>query len=189
MRYILVSFFITILSAFRLPVKMLNSKVSKFTDTTATAVKNYADSISFHADTIAKQFVDFAKTLVGTPYVWGSMNPKLGVDCSGFVNYVSHHFGISVPRTAAQFTHLGVEVNQTEAKTGDLILFTGSNAKRRVVGHMGIVTENQDGQLNFIQSSSGHKRGVHISELKGYYKTRLVKIIRIFPLNNNKVVG
>jgi cell wall-associated NlpC family hydrolase len=137
----------------------------------------------------ASNFVEFAKTLIGTKYVWGSVNPKIGVDCSGFVNYVSKHFGMTVPRTAASFTHLGTEVTADEAQTGDLILFTGSNAKKRKVGHMGIITDNEDGDVSFIHSSSGHARGVHISELKGYYKIRMVKIIRIFPLTPDKIVG
>ena len=77
-----------------------------------------------------------------------------------------------------------MEVKPDEAMPGDLILFTGQNAIRRVVGHMGIVTDNPDGHVAFIHSSSGHKRGVHISELQDYYKTHLVKIIRIFPLAN-----
>jgi cell wall-associated NlpC family hydrolase len=188
MRYLIVSFIVAILSAFRMPVKIVHNKISKFAGSASMVLKNHADSLVYHVDSFASQFVDYAKTLIGTPYSWGSVNPKVGVDCSGFVNYVSNHFGISVPRTSAQFAHLGTEIKPEEAKTGDIILFTGSNPRKHVVGHMGIVTENPDGNVSFIHSSSGHKRGVHISELKGYYKTRLVKIIRIFPLNENKIV-
>lgn len=185
MRYLIVSFFVFILSIFRLPVKAARKTVSRFADT-AIILKNQTEGLSNHIDTIARQFVDYAKTLIGTPYVWGSMNPKKGVDCSGFINYVANHFGMLVPRTSSQFTNLGIEVNANEAKPGDIILFTGSNPKKRVVGHMGIVTENPDGHLSFIHSSSGHKRGVHISELQGYYKTRLVKIIRLFMNDSAK---
>ena len=188
MRYLVVSFFVAILSAFRMPVKIVHNKISKFAGSTTTLLKNHADSLANHVDNFAQQFVDYAKTLVGTPYVWGSINPKVGVDCSGFVDYVSNHFGIAVPRASAQFTNLGTEVTTGQAKAGDFILFTGSNPKKRVVGHMGIVTENPDGNVSFIHSSSGHKRGVHISELKGYYKTRLVKIIRILPVNQNQIL-
>jgi cell wall-associated NlpC family hydrolase len=160
--------------------------VRTITDSTAAT-----DSVSSESGTaqFASSFVDFAKTLIGTRYVWGSVNPKIGVDCSGFVNYVSKHFGMKVPRTAASFTHLGTEVSADEAETGDLILFKGSNAKKKAVAHMGIVTGNEDGEVSFIHSSSGHARGVHMSTLKGYYKIRLVKIIRIFPLSPDKVVG
>jgi len=171
-----------------MPVKMAHNKITKFAGITSSVLKNHAGSLINHVDNFAQQFVDYAKTLVGTPYVWGSENPQVGVDCSGFVNYVSNHFGISVPRTSSQFTHLGMDVKPAEAKTGDIILFTGSNPKKRVVGHMGIVTENPNGNVSFIHSSSGHKRGVHISELKGYYKTRLVKIIRILPANENRIL-
>jgi cell wall-associated NlpC family hydrolase len=189
MRYLVMSFLVAILSAFRMPVKMANNKIAKFAGTTSSMLKNHADSLINHVDYFAQQFVDYAKTLIGTPYVWGSVNPQVGVDCSGFVNYVSNHFGINVPRTSSQFTHLGIEVKPIEAKTGDIILFAGSNPKKHIVGHMGIVTDNPDGNVSFIHSSSGHRLGVHISELKGYYKTRLVKIIRIFPLNENKIWG
>lgn len=188
MRYYVVSFLVAILSIFRLPVKAAKKTITKFAQT-AIVLKNQTDSLSSQVDTIARQFVDYAKTLIGTPYVWGSVNPRVGVDCSGFVNYVSHHFGIVVPRTAAQFADLGMEVDPDDAKTGDLILFKGRNAKKRAIGHMGIVTENPDGHLSFIHSSSGHKIGVHISELQGYYKTRLVKIVRIFPLSPGMLLG
>jgi lipoprotein Spr len=189
MRYLIVSFFVAILSFFRLPVKAAHETIARFADTTAVNFKNRADSLVLKVDNIAQQFVDYAKTLIGTPYVWGSVNPKVGVDCSGFVNYVSNHFGIPVPRTSAQFANMGIEIKPEDAETGDIILFTGSNAKKRKIGHMGIVTENPGDHINFIHSSSGHKRGVHISELKGYYKTRLVKIIRILPVSWKSFVG
>ena len=133
----------------------------------------------------AQHFVDYAKTLIGTPYAYGSVNPSVGFDCSGFVNYVSNHFGIKVPRSSVQFTNLGKEVEQAKAMPGDVILFTGTNPNERVVGHMGIVTENPTTGLKFIHSSSGRSNGVTISEMSDYYKTRFVKIIRIFPLSEN----
>lgn len=188
MRYFVVSFLVAILSIFRLPVRAAKKTFATVSHT-ALMLRNQTDSLTYHLDTVARQFVDYAKTMIGTPYVWGSVNPEIGVDCSGFVNYVSRHFGILVPRTSAQFAHLGTEVTEEEAMPGDLVLFTGRNAKKRVVGHMGIVTDNPDGHLSFIHSSSGHKRGVHISELQGYYKIRLVKIIRIFPLSPGMVLG
>jgi len=133
----------------------------------------------------ARHFVDYAKTLVGIPYVYGSVNPAVGFDCSGFVNHVSNHFGIKVPRSSVQFTNLGKEVEQGRAMPGDVILFTGTNPNERVVGHMGIVTENATTGLKFIHSSSGRSNGVTISEMSDYYKTRFVKIIRIFPFADN----
>jgi len=126
------------------------------------------------------QFVAFAQTLIGTPYAYGSMDPSVGFDCSGFINYVAAHFNIKVPRSSIDFTNAGREITADDAKQGDLILFTGTDSTNREVGHIGIVTGNMPGQqLEFIHSSSGKANGVTISNLEGYYSTRFVKVIRI----------
>jgi cell wall-associated NlpC family hydrolase len=130
-------------------------------------------------------FVAYAKTLIGTPYLYGSVDPAKGLDCSGFINAVSNHFEIKVPRSSVEFTNLGTTIETDKAKPGDLILFTGTDTSKHVVGHIGIVTDNHDGELEFIHSSSGKAKGVTISELEGYYETRLVKVIRIFPATAN----
>ena len=127
--------------------------------------------------------VAFAKTLIGTPYVYASTNPQMGFDCSGFITYVFNHFGISVPRSSVDFTDVGKTVPVEKAKPGDLILFTGTNPMERQVGHMGIVTENTD-SLRFIHSSSGKAMGVTITPLNEYYKSRFVRVTRIFPQND-----
>ena len=147
------------------------------------------DDQSVAVDEQAVSFVNYAKTLIGTPYVYGSVDPSKGLDCSGFVNCVSNHFGIKVPRSSVDFTNVGTAIETSEAKPGDLILFTGTDASKRVVGHIGIVTGNENGELEFIHSSSGKAQGVTISELSDHYKERLMKVIRIFPISGDKVVA
>jgi cell wall-associated NlpC family hydrolase len=128
--------------------------------------------------------VAFAQTLKGVPYRYASTDPKYGFDCSGFITYVFRHFDITVPRSSIDFTNVGREVPVKEAKPGDLILFTGTDSTKPVVGHMGIVLSNSNGSdLEFIHSSSGKAYGVTINPLKGYYQTRFVKVIRVFPEN------
>lgn len=124
--------------------------------------------------------VAFAKTLMGVPYLYGSTDPAKGFDCSGFITYVFKQFGIVVPRSSIDFTHVGTEVSAAGAKEGDLILFTGTDSTERFVGHMGIVVSNTD-TLRFIHSTSGKQHGVTITPLSSYYKSRYVKTIRIFP--------
>ena len=125
--------------------------------------------------------VRFAETLVGTPYVYASTNPAVGFDCSGFITYVFNHFSISVPRSSVDFTNVGKTVPVTEARRGDLILFTGTDSTERTVGHMGLIMANTNNELQFIHSSSGKAKGVTITPLNDYYKGRFVKVIRIFP--------
>jgi len=125
------------------------------------------------------ELVAFAKTLIGIPYKYASIDPNIGFDCSGFITYVFNHFHIEVPRSSVDFTNFGKEVSLNTAKEGDLILFTGTVASIRIVGHMGIVTENTD-TLKFIHSTSGPRKSVTISEFSNRYKSRFVKVVRIF---------
>lgn len=131
--------------------------------------------------TNADSLVAFAKTLLGIPYKYGSIKKEEGFDCSGFVYYVFDHFKIKVPRTTVSYTNAGAEVSIAESKPGDLILFTGSDARSGVVGHMGIITKNVKKDFRFIHSASGQDAGVMISSLNSYFIPRFVKVIRVFP--------
>ena len=135
-------------------------------------------------DVLPQPVVDFAKTLIGIPYRYASTDPKVGFDCSGFITYVFSHFNIIVPRSSIDFTNVGRSIPADSAKAGDLILFTGTDSTEKFVGHMGLVISNQNGQLDFIHSTSGKKYGVTITPLNDYYKSRYMKTIRIFSENN-----
>ena len=132
-----------------------------------------------------ENIVAFAKTLVGTPYLYASTDPSKGFDCSGFITYVFNHFSIKVPRSSIDFTHVGKEIPVSESKNGDIILFTGTDSTEKFVGHMGIIVSNAGGEVEFIHSSSGKAHGVTITPLNPYYKSRFVKVIRIFGDNNS----
>lgn len=134
--------------------------------------------------TTPDELTRFAMTLTDVPYLYASTDPAKGFDCSGFITYVFNHFNIAVPRSSIDFTDLGTEVDSTDAKPGDLILFTGTDSTIRRVGHMGIVISNEKGRLQFIHSSSGKANGVVITPLERYYRGRFVKVIRVFPENN-----
>ena len=123
--------------------------------------------------------VSFAETLIGIKYKYGAESVEDGFDCSGFVNYVFNHFNISVPRVTVDFANTGEEVPIEESKPGDIILFTGSNAKSRIVGHVGIITENNNGDIKFIHASTS--RGVMISGMNSYFLPRFIKVNRVFP--------
>lgn len=126
------------------------------------------------------ELVLYAKSLIGIPYKYASTDPAEGFDCSGFITYVFNHFNWEVPRSSVDFTNVGKQINPLIAKEGDLILFTGTNDSVRIVGHMGIITQNTD-TLKFIHSTSGRAYGVTISNLTEHYQKRFVKVIRIFP--------
>src|SRR6185312_54909 len=122
--------------------------------------------------------IAFAETLIGIKYKYGSMDKQKGFDCSGFINYVFNHFNISVPRVSVDFTNAGEEVSLKDSKPGDIILFTGSDAKSGIVGHMGLITENKNGDVKFIHASES--RGVIISGMNSYFIPRFVKVNKVF---------
>lgn len=136
-----------------------------------------------------KAIIDFAQTLIGIPYKYASSNPKEGFDCSGFITYVFNHFDIAVPRSSKDFGEVGEVVRKEDAKPGDLILFTGTNAVDRTIGHMGIVTFNSPDTLLFIHSTSGKLNSVTVTPFSEYYQSRFVKIIRVFEENNRVSVS
>ncbi len=89
--------------------------------------------------------VDFACQFIGNPYVWGGTSLTNGADCSGFVQSVFAHFGISLPRTTRDLVSVGTPVSYEEAIPGDIILYSG---------HVGIYMGN--GQIvNAINSAQG----------------------------------
>lgn len=129
---------------------------------------------------VADSVINFAETLIGTKYKYGSAIKEQGFDCSGFITYVFNHFNIHVPRVSKDFTNAGYLVQLEKSKPGDLILFTGTDTTGWIIGHMGIITQNDNDKIKFIHSSSGKNIGVIISPMSKYYETRFVKTIRIF---------
>jgi lipoprotein Spr len=133
------------------------------------------------------ELVNFACSLAGTPYKYGSIDPNYGLDCSGFVTYVFNHFNIMVPRVSTDFTSVQHAVPIQDAKLGDLILFTGTDSTERVVGHMGIISSAPGEPLRFIHSTSGKADGVVETDFyTHYYEARYVKVIRVFPQNDKE---
>jgi cell wall-associated NlpC family hydrolase len=186
----LISFFITIIIIF---IGCVNSKTDSPAgqEDSIAVVTVVSDSVvvkpvepekkgaeiqKIHPDSL----VAFARTLVGVPYLYASTDPANGFDCSGFITYVFNHFNIIVPRSSVDFTNYGSKLAIEKAKPGDLILFTGTDSTIRIVGHMGIVESIKNDTLYFIHSTSGKMKGVVITPFGNYYRSRFVKVIRVF---------
>jgi cell wall-associated NlpC family hydrolase len=144
-------------------------------------IKEKVPSVKINTEDItADELISYAESLEGTKYKYGGTSEETGFDCSGFVWYVFNHFNVKVPRTSVQFTNAGREVKISESKRGDIILFTGSDAESRKVGHMGFITANENSKITFLHAASGGGRGVMKSQMSQYFVERFVKVNRIF---------
>lgn len=95
------------------------------TATTTTSSPSYSN-VSYDGPTYSgdgSAIVNFACQFVGNPYVYGGTSLTNGADCSGFIQSVYAHFGISLPRTG--FTSIGRSVPYSQAKPGDILCSPG----------------------------------------------------------------
>lgn len=104
----------------------------------------------YRTNVSGQEVVDYAMQFVGNPYVWGGTSLTNGCDCSGFVQSIFRHFGISLPRTSYEQRSCGQGVSYSNAQPGDLICYSGHVAiyagGGRIVGAqssaVGIATQN-----------------------------------------------
>lgn len=97
-----------------------------------------------------REIADYALQFVGNPYVWGGTSLTNGADCSGFVQSVYKHFGISIPRTSAEQSKFGKRVSFEELQPGDLVFYAGH-----------VVMSIGDGRI--VHASSA-KDGIKVSD-------------------------
>ncbi|HIU77837.1 MAG TPA: SH3 domain-containing protein [Candidatus Avilachnospira avicola] len=71
--------------------------------------------------------VNYAVQFVGNPYVWGGTSLTNGADCSGFVQSVLRHFGISVPRVSRDQARSGNRITSDQMRPGDLVFYANSS--------------------------------------------------------------
>lgn len=142
----------------------------------AAACDMYIDAVT-PVDRAA--LISFAKKYMGTPYSPGGSSPKIGFDCSGFVNFVFRNFKITLPRSSGEFKDIGTDLKPEEFKEGDVVVFYSFKNKARI-GHVGIICEANGMESKFIHSSSGKVKGVVISELDSpNYKKRFYRCVDV----------
>jgi cell wall-associated NlpC family hydrolase len=87
---------------------------------------------------------------IGSPYKYGSCDPKKGFDCSGLVFTAAKSQNLQLPRSSSLMAASGKHIPWKKAETGDLIFFGDHNK----VNHVGIVQKNKGNQMWVIHSTN-----------------------------------
>jgi cell wall-associated NlpC family hydrolase len=81
--------------------------------------------------------VNSAKSLLGTPYVWGGESlQEGGFDCSGFTQYVYAKAGYTLNRISSEQAKQGSYVSRQYLQPGDLIFYSFEGTSN--INHVGI---------------------------------------------------
>ena len=95
----------------------------------------YSDYAGTSAVKSAREdLVDYAKSFLGTRYVWGGASPS-GFDCSGFTMYVYAHFGYRMSHGASDQLYAFTRVSSAQRLPGDLVFFSYGGGD---ISHVGI---------------------------------------------------
>ncbi len=113
---------------------------------------------------------EYAKQFLGNPYVWGGTSLTKGADCSGFVQSIFKHYGISLSRTARAQSKDGTKISYSDLLPGDLIFYANSKG---TINHVTIYIGG--GQV--IHASS-RKTGIKISKYNYRTPVKYVRVIK-----------
>ena len=143
----------------------------------STFLVNAQDQWKITSDSL----IEIAKGQLGVGYKYATSNPGKSFDCSGFVSYVYDSLDLPNSRSSKEYQHLGKKVSLEECRKGDCILFTGTDSKKRVVGHVGIIVSASEDELIFIHCSSSKKHfGVVLTEYySSGYPARYMEVRRM----------
>lgn len=134
-----------------------------------TPVKQSAENI--------KNLFTNVRQYLGIRYRFGGDSPS-GFDCSGFVRFMfNKELDVNLPRSSREMSTMGMRVDRSELRPGDLVFFT--NGKNRI-NHVGIFIGND----TFVHSSLS--KGITRDTLnESYYSKRFATGVRILDIQSN----
>ncbi|OJG77546.1 hypothetical protein RV10_GL002380 [Enterococcus pallens] len=109
----------------------------------ATSTDNTIDSSK------RSKIIDFARSRLGVPYIWGGRDWDKGMDCSGLTMLVYQRVGITLPPTSETQSNAVKKISKEEAKKGDLVFWGPVGSSHHVAIYSGdnkVIEEPEPGK-------------------------------------------
>ena len=101
-------------------------------------VKSISSSLPVIATTASRQaLIQYAKQFLGNPYVYGGTSLTDGVDCSGFVQQIFKHFGITTGRSSRDQYANAQSISFEQLQPGDLVFYASGDYINHVAIYAG----------------------------------------------------
>ena len=122
---------------------------------------------------LGQEVINLAMKQIGKRYVYGSINPAVGFDCSGLVYYSYRTAaGVTLGRSSRQMWSNGYQVSYNDMKPGDIMYFGYSVSG---INHVGMYV----GDGVFIHASSASMRVETGNAYGSWARNNLVGVRRI----------
>lgn len=140
------------------------------------STSNSGNTTAGNGSAKGKEIVNYALQFAGQRYVfggsWNGEKPYTPTDCSGFVQGVYRHFGISLPRTTStQLNASNVRrVSTSDIRAGDLCMYSG---------HVALFTGNG----NEIIHAANPRSGIIITKDYRLSSNSFISVLRVNGVN------
>ena len=132
---------------------------------TKIVTKKKKEEVSYTHNSKASKIINEAKKYNGVRYKYGGAD-KRGMDCSGLVTTAFNAQKITLPRTTKELSVTGDWIDLKLVEEGDLLFFATRKNSRKI-NHVGIVTNVNKKEVEFIHSTTS--KGVITSLLSERY--------------------
>ena len=104
----------------------------------SSIVKSISGSLPVIATTASRQaLIQYAKQFLGNPYVYGGTSLTDGADCSGFVQQIFKHFGITTGRSSRDQYANAQSISFEQLQPGDLVFYASGDYINHVAIYAG----------------------------------------------------